>query len=224
MTVGGAFAHTTGATPLPAATCSAIQNPSGNLLISSDLPLQGSGRAQTIQMTKAIAFVLNQAGWKAGNYTLAYQSCDDSTAQAGKWDSGTCQSNATAYAADASVVGVIGTFNSGCAEIEIPIDNRAPNGPLAMVSPANTYVGLTHSGPGTAAGEPGKYYPTGSATTRASSRQTTSRVQPTPRSRRASGVKKLFVLNDKEAYGAGVATNTANAAKKLGIKIVKNAA
>ena len=55
----------------------------------------------------------------------------------------------------------IGTFNSGCAEIEIPIDNRAPNGPLAMVSPANTYVGLTHSGPGTAAGEPGKYYPTG---------------------------------------------------------------
>ena len=30
-----------------------------------------------------------------------------------------------------------------------------------MISPANTYVGLTHSGPGTAAGEPDKYYPTG---------------------------------------------------------------
>ena len=105
VTVGGAFAHSTSATPLPAATCSAIQNPSGNLLIASDLPLQGSGRAQTIQMTKAIAFVLNQAGWKAGNYTLAYQSCDDSTAQAGKWDSATCQSNATNYAADASMVG-----------------------------------------------------------------------------------------------------------------------
>ena len=97
VTVGGALAHTTGATPLPAATCSAIQNPDGNLLISSDLPLQGSGRAQTIQMTKAIAFELDAAGWKAGNYTLAYQSCDDSTAQAGKWDSGTCQTNASAY-------------------------------------------------------------------------------------------------------------------------------
>ncbi len=33
-----------------------IQNPSGNLLISSDLPLQGAGRSQTVQMTKAIAF------------------------------------------------------------------------------------------------------------------------------------------------------------------------
>src|SRR5579862_6912292 len=112
VTVGGAFAHTTGATPLPASTCSAIQNPDGNLLVSSDLPLQGSGRSQTIQMTKAIAFVFNQAGWKAGNYTIAYQSCDDSTAQAGKWDSATCQSNATNYAADASLVANIGTFNS----------------------------------------------------------------------------------------------------------------
>jgi branched-chain amino acid transport system substrate-binding protein len=43
----------------------------------------------------------------------------------------------------------------------IPVLNRASNGPIAQVSPANTYVGLTHAGPGTAAGEPGKYYPTG---------------------------------------------------------------
>ena len=61
VTVGGAFAHTTAATPLPAATCSPIQNPSGDLLVASDLPLQGSGRVQTIQMTKAIAYVFNQA-------------------------------------------------------------------------------------------------------------------------------------------------------------------
>jgi branched-chain amino acid transport system substrate-binding protein len=221
VTVGGAFAHTTGATPLPAATCSAIQNPSGNLLIASDLPLQGSGRVQTIQMTKAIAYVFNAAGWKAGNYTIAYQSCDDSTAQAGKWDSGTCQSNANNYASDSSVVAEIGTFNSGCAEIEIPIDNQAANGPLAMVSPANTYVGLTHAGPGTAAGEPQKYYPTGT--------RNYARVVAADDFQGAAdatlakqlGIKKLFVLNDAEAYGQGVATNMSNAAKKLGIKIVK---
>ncbi|HWE80902.1 MAG TPA: branched-chain amino acid ABC transporter substrate-binding protein [Gaiellaceae bacterium] len=224
VTVGGAFAHSTGATPLPAATCSAIQNPDGNLLLASDLPLQGAGRSQTIQMTKAIAFELAQHGWKAGNYTLAYQSCDDSTAQAGKWDSGTCSTNAGNYASDSSVVGVVGTFNSGCAEIEIPIENRAPNGPLAMVSPANTYVGLTHSGPGTAAGEPGKYYPTG--------KRNYARVVAADDFQGAADatlaqklhVKKLFVLNDKEAYGQGVATNTANAAKKLGITVVKDVA
>jgi branched-chain amino acid transport system substrate-binding protein len=224
VTVGGALAHTTGATPLPAATCSAIQNPDGNLLVSSDLPLQGSGRAQTIQMTKAIAFEFQKAGWKAGNYTLAYQSCDDSTAQAGKWDSGTCQTNASAYTQDASVVGVIGTFNSGCAEIEVPIDNRAPNGPLAMVSPANTYVGLTHSGPGTAAGEPGKYYPTGVRNYARVVAADDFQGAADATLAKSLRVSKLFVLNDKEAYGAGVATNTANAAKKLGIKIVKNVA
>ena len=33
------------------------------------------------------------------------------------------------------------------------------------------------------------------------------------------GVKKVFILNDKEAYGLGVATDFRNAAKKLGLKI-----
>jgi len=86
-------------------------------------------------MTKAVAFILNQAGWKAGNTTLAYQSCDDSTAQAGKWDSGKVSTNANAYAADASVIGVIGTFNSGAAAIMIPVLNRASNGPIAADQP-----------------------------------------------------------------------------------------
>jgi len=219
-TVGGAFARTQGATPLPASSCSAIQNPDGNLLIASDLPEQSSGRAQIVQMEKAIPYIFGQAGWKAGNYTLAYQPCDDSTVQAGKWDSDKCSSNANAYAQDSSVVGVIGTFNSGCAEIEIPVLNRAPNGPLAMVSPANTYVGLTHSGPGTAAGEPGKYYPTG---TRNYARVVAADdYQGAADATLAKQLKvpKVFVLNDKEAYGLGVATNFKNAAVKLGIKVV----
>jgi branched-chain amino acid transport system substrate-binding protein len=218
--VSGAIARTSGATPLPAASCSAIQNPSGNLLIASDLPLQGSGRTQTQQMTRAIKFIFAKHGWKAGKYTLAYQSCDDSTAQAGKWESGKCSANANNYASDASVVGVIGTFNSGCAEIIIPVLNRASNGPVAMISPANTYVGLTHGGPGTAAGEPGKYYPT--------NKRNYARVVAADDYQGAADalltqklkIKKLFILNDKEAYGLGVATNTKNAAKKLGISVV----
>ncbi len=220
VTVGAAIAHSSGATPLPASSCSAIQNPNGQYLIASDLPLQGSGRTQTIQMTKAIAYILKQHGWKAGKYSLAYQSCDDSTAQAGKWDSGKTSANANAYAQDSSVTGVIGTFNSGAAEIIVPVLNRAPNGPIAMVSPANTYVGLTHGGPGTVAGEPGKYYPTG--------KRNYVRVVAADDYQGAAdailakslGVKKVFILNDKEAYGLGVASNFRNAATKLGIKTV----
>jgi branched-chain amino acid transport system substrate-binding protein len=218
-TVSGAIARS-GATPLPASSCSAIQNSSGQYLVASDLPLQGAGRTQTLQMTRAIKFVLTQHGFKAGKYSLAYQSCDDATAQAGKWDSGKASANANAYAQNSSVVGVIGTFNSGAAEIIVPVLNRAPNGPIAMVSPANTYVGLTHGGPGTAAGEPGKYYPTG--------KRNYARVVAADDYQGAAdaiyaksvGVKKVFILNDKEAYGLGVATNFKNAAVKLGIKVV----
>jgi branched-chain amino acid transport system substrate-binding protein len=118
------------------------------------------------------------------------------------------------------VIGVIGTFNSGCAEIIVPVLNRAAGGSVAMVSPANTYVGLTHGGPGTAPGEPGKYYPTG--------KRNYARVVAADDFQGAAdallakslGVKKVFILNDKEAYGLGVATNFRNAAKKLGLQVV----
>ena len=53
----------------------------------------------------------------------------------------------------------MGTLNSGCAKIEVPILNQDPNGPMLMVSHANTNVGLTKTS-GTP-GEPAKYYPTG---------------------------------------------------------------
>jgi branched-chain amino acid transport system substrate-binding protein len=207
-------------TPLPSSSCGPIVgSSSAKFLIASDLPLQGSGRTQTVEMTKAIGFILKRHGYKAGKYTVAYQSCDDATAQAGKWDSGKCSQNGQAYASNKAVVGVIGTFNSGCAEIVIPILNRAPGGPVAMVSPANTYVGLTHKGAGTAAGEPNKYYPTGKRNyiriVAADDFQGAADAVLT----KQLGIKKVYILNDKEAYGLGVATNYRNAAKKLGITI-----
>ena len=101
----------------------------------------------------------------------------------------------------------------------MPVLNRAPNGPIAMVSPANTYVGLTHGGPGTVAGEPGKYYPTG--------KRNYARVVAADDYQGAAdallaqslGVKKVYILNDKEAYGLGVASNFRNAAKRLGLTV-----
>jgi branched-chain amino acid transport system substrate-binding protein len=215
------------ASALPASSCSDIYyQGSGKpqYIIASDLPLQGSGRTQTVQMTEAIKFILKQHNFKAGKYTIGYQSCDDATAQLGKWASEKCSANANAYANNKTVVGVIGTFNSGCAEIIIPVLNRAPNGPVGMVSPANTYVGLTHSGPGTAAGEPDKYYPTGKRNyiriVAADDFQGAADAQLAQQ----IGLKKVYVLNDKEAYGLGVATDFRNSATKLNITIAGFAA
>ena len=145
---------------LPASSCTGIEykGDDPDVLIASDLPLQGSSRTQTIQIVGAIRYLLDQQNWKAGDYNVAFQSCDDSTAQAGKWDSGKCSQNAQAYPRT-TVVAVIGTFNSGCAQI-IPVLNQAPNGGIAMMSPANTAVCI-EGGPGCENTEPDKYYPAG---------------------------------------------------------------
>ncbi|MFL6037495.1 MAG: branched-chain amino acid ABC transporter substrate-binding protein [Gaiellaceae bacterium] len=209
-------------TALPASSCSDIYyegDGDPDYIIASDLPLQGSGRAQTVQMTEAIKFILKQHDFKAGDYKIGYQSCDDATAQEGAWASEKCSANAQAYAQNKSVIGIIGTFNSGCAEIIIPVLNRAPDGPVGMISPANTYVGLTHGGPGTAAGEPDKYYPDGKRNyiriVAADDFQGAADALHTQQ----LGLKNVYILNDKQAYGLGVATDYRNSLNKLGIKV-----
>jgi branched-chain amino acid transport system substrate-binding protein len=217
----GASVHRTAVAPLLGAACSEVQNPDGNVLVVSDLPLHGAGHAQAQQMSDAIAFELNTAGWRAGTTTIAYQSCDDSTASTGHWDAEACRRNATAYANNPGVVGVIGPSNSGCAQVELPIVNRAPNGPLAVVSPANTYVGLTHAGPGSAAGEPSIYYPTGKRGYARLVGADDVQAAADANLARSLGVSRLFVLNDGRAYGIGLATDVARQAKKLGVIVVK---
>jgi branched-chain amino acid transport system substrate-binding protein len=215
-----------GVTALPSASCGPIRyegDGEADFLIASDLPLQGANRSLTTEMADAIEFVLKKRDWKAGDNKIGYQSCDDSTAQAGSWDSAKCSSNARAYANDESVIGVVGTFNSGCAKLEIPVANRAPDGPLAMVSPANTYPGLTISGPGTEAGEPGNYYPTGSRNYARVVWNDQFQGAANAELAKSLGLKKIYVLTDKETYGNGVANLFVRYAKELGIGTVPSA-
>ena len=212
---------------LPSSSCTAIEyegEGDPDVLIASDFPLQGSSRTQTIQIVEAIRFLLEKSNWKAGDHNVAYQSCDDATAQAGKWDSGKCSTNAQAYAGNEKVVGVIGTFNSGCAAIVIPVLNQAPGGGVAMVSPANTYVCLTEGGPGCDSTEPDKYYPAGTRNYTRVVAHDAYQGAAMAEFAQEQGIKSVYVLNDKEAYGLGVATNFRNAAESLGIKIAGFAA
>jgi branched-chain amino acid transport system substrate-binding protein len=209
------------ASALPSASCGPIRyggDGKPDFLIASDLPLQGANRSLTTEMADAVDFILKQHDYKAGGKTIGYQSCDDATAQAGSWDSAKCSANARAYANNKSVLGIVGTFNSGCAKLEIPVANRAVDGPLAMVSPANTYPGLTQGGPGTETGEPENYYPTG--------KRNYARVVWNDQFQGAAGallareigLKKVYVLTDKETYGNGIANLFSQYAKKVGIE------
>jgi branched-chain amino acid transport system substrate-binding protein len=210
-------------TPLPSASCTDIEyegEGEPQVLIASDMVLQGSSRTQTLQIVEAIRQVLDSAGWKAGAVNVGFQSCDDATAQAGKWDPGKCSQNANAFAENASLLAVIGTFNSGCAAIELPVLNQAPGGGLAMVSPANTYVCLTEGGPGCADDEPDKYYPTGRRNYVRVVAHDAYQGAALAQFMQEQGTTKLYILNDKEAYGLGVATNVRGAAEHLGIEVV----
>jgi branched-chain amino acid transport system substrate-binding protein len=215
-----------GVAALPASSCSDLEfegEGDPDVLIASDLPMQGADRVQTLQMTDAIRFVLDQREWKAGDLNIGYQACDDSTAQAAAWDSGKCSENGSAYAANESMVGLIGTFNSGCAEIIIPLLNQAEGGPIAMVSPANTKVCLTTSVPSCAETEPDKFYPSGE--------RNYARVVALDNAQAATiaqyaaedlGVKSVYIINDKQAYGLGLATNLENAFKFLDVTVEGN--
>jgi branched-chain amino acid transport system substrate-binding protein len=190
-------------------------------LIVSDLPLQGDSAERSRQMNDAILQELARKGWQAGNVQVAFQACDDSISSTGEWDENTCRSNAQAYGGNPDVIGVIGTYNSGCAAIEIPILNHAPGGGLAMVSPGNTFVCLTEPSPTLCkADEPDVYYPSGN--------RNYIRVVPNDAVQGAGlasfaneqGVTKPFVLiasDDPTSEGQG--RTFAGAAKSLGMTI-----
>jgi branched-chain amino acid transport system substrate-binding protein len=204
---------------LPASSCGPLQykgEGDPDYLIASDLPLQGSSRTQTVQMNQAIAYELEQRDWKAGDFNIAFQACDDASAQLAKWDASKCSANANAYKGNNKLLGVLGTFNSGCAQIEAPVLNQAPEGGILLFSAANTYGCLTEP---CAGNEPEKYFPSG--------KRTYVRVAPSDPNQAAvvakfaqeKGVKSVYILNDKEAYGLGVAKNFQGAAKALGMEI-----
>jgi DNA-binding SARP family transcriptional activator/ABC-type branched-subunit amino acid transport system substrate-binding protein len=165
---GGTWVTSTGRprtdAALPASACRDVHYGGPGrpqLLFVSDLPLQGVVRGYTMPMVEAIRFVLERRGFRAGPYSVGYQSCDDSTAQAVGFDVYRCLTNAKAYARTPDVVGIVGPFNYGCAQVQIPVANQAPAGPLAMISPSNTPVFLTRPGWGEYADVLEKLYPSG---------------------------------------------------------------
>jgi branched-chain amino acid transport system substrate-binding protein len=190
---------------------------SGNIKIYSSFPRTGANKSQTDSVVNSIKLAFEQAGNKAGNFTIVYGATEDlddgSPAKAGNWDAGVEAANATKALNDPDCMVYIGTFNSGAAKVSVPILNAVD---LPMISPANTAVGLTKpEGPG----EPDIYYPSG--------KRTYCRVIPSDDLQGAVGAsyakelgaKKVYILDDNEAYGKGIA-NVFNAnAKKLGVEV-----
>jgi branched-chain amino acid transport system substrate-binding protein len=187
--------------------------------VYSSLPLQGASKDQTAAMVKGIELALDQAGNKAGDVTIEYQSLDDSTAQAGNWDPGQTAQNARKVAQDDNAVGYIGEFNSGASAISIPILNEAG---IPQVSPANTYVGLTTDEPGSEKGEPAKFYPTGNRTYLRIVPRDTVQSAALLTLMKQDGCQSVAIANDKDTYGAGLARLMKIQSGDVGVNIVSN--
>jgi DNA-binding SARP family transcriptional activator/ABC-type branched-subunit amino acid transport system substrate-binding protein len=207
---------------LPAATCGPVLTGGGDasVLIASDLPLQGGSAATTLEMTRAIQFVLQRHHFRAGKYEIGYQSCDDSTAQSGYFDFATCGANANAYARDSDLLGVIGPIDSSCAQVEIPIMNRAAGGPMALVGTLTTNSSLTHPGRFGPTGWLHLLYPTG--------RRNFMRIVAPDDLQGAAqavlarrlGLEQMYVLSDGQEFAGNLTTGFDAAARTLGLKVV----
>jgi branched-chain amino acid transport system substrate-binding protein len=187
-----------------------------NLTIYSSLPLQGANRLNSVSINQSAQLALAAIGGKIGKYTVTFKPLDDSTAQAGKWDPGQTTSDAHTAVNDSSTIGYLGEFNSGASAISIPILNL---GGVPQISPSNTGVGLTSNVTGATPGEPQKYYPTG--------KRTYARVVPKDSIQgpaqaafqKSEGCKKVYVLDDQEVYGQGLANNFKLAAPGHGLTV-----
>jgi branched-chain amino acid transport system substrate-binding protein len=219
QTPGGSAAPggTSGTGAKPAACENKKGTSSTEIHVYSSLPRQGTNTEQTDTLVEQIRETLE--GKKIGNFTITYTDLDDSSAaNNGDWDGAVAQSNANRVAADPDAMVFIGHYNSGAAKLTIPILNAAC---VVMISPANTYPGLTKVVDGvTEPGEPEKYYPGGY--------RNYTRPIGTDDAQGAAGAEwakrlgktKAYVLDDTQVYGKGLARSWALHATKIGMTVV----
>ena len=205
-----AAAAATTVTPLRA-------QPKEKVKIVSNLPRVGSAKGQTDQIVNAIRMAIADFE-KVVPFEVQYLDWDDATAAQGQWDAGKEADNARAAVDDKDVMAFIGPYNSGAARVSAPLLNKAG---LVQVTPSASWPGLTKKGPTADVDEPEKYRP--------GKRITFCRVCPHDGSQGPLSadfaaeelkVKTVYVLDDRELYGFGVATLFKKRCEELKIKVL----
>jgi branched-chain amino acid transport system substrate-binding protein len=207
---------TTGA----AATTGPVTFTGDTIKIAVDLPTSGADASDGIPTRNGAELAISQANDKGGvtvagkTYKLEMYALDD--AVNGKHNPDQGVKNVQQYIADPAVLAMVGPFNSNVAQAEMPILNTAD---LADISPANTNETLTKPQYGKTA----TYRPTGKVTY--------FRVCTTDDIQGPAGAdfmydtlkaRKIYVLDDQEAYGQGIANNAATEFTKKGGTVIKH--
>jgi branched-chain amino acid transport system substrate-binding protein len=200
-------------TPAPTTAPSQLVGP---IKIVSSLPRTGNNKTQTDSVVTAIRMALDEVSSRVDGATIVYEDLDDASPERGVWDADKEAENANRAVNDPDVMVYIGPYNSGAARVAIPILSRAD---LSIISPSNTYSGLTRPGKGEP-NEPEVYYPEG--------RRNYARVIPADDLQGAAGAawarqlgaSRVYILHDTEPYGRAVASTFAETAGKVGLEVV----
>ena len=194
----------------------------GTIKLYSSWPLTGASEQIGGDSVESIRFALELYGNAAGGFALEYEALDDGiAANNGSWDATKEAENASQVVNDEDAMVYIATYNSGAAAVAIPIMNAADPGPMAMISPANTAVGLSKDYEFVDEGEPELYYPAG--------KRNYMRVVPADDIQGAAsanfaystlGTRTAYVLHDNQIYGKGVATVFERTFEALGGEIL----
>ncbi|MHB8508299.1 MAG: branched-chain amino acid ABC transporter substrate-binding protein [Candidatus Dormibacteria bacterium] len=182
----------------------------GTIKIGIDLPISGNDSSDGIPAENGALFAIKQANDKGGveGYALKADVLDDASATLGKHDPQQGATNVKQFIADKAVLAMVGPFNSNVARTEMPLAGQAEAGPLTMVSPSNTGECLTQVHPYCTNGEPGSLHPAGK--TNYFRVCTTDNIQGPALADYGYdklGKKNVYILDDSETYGKGLADN-----------------
>jgi len=186
--------------------------------IYASWPMQGAMIPEGTAMLNAAKLAFEQANWEAGGSKLELVFLDDASPTTGSWDGTIEAENAQKCVNDPQCLVYFGTYNSGAAKISIPITNKTG---MAQITPANTYPGLTRAVPGvTAEGEPDIYYPTGKRNYFRTHGADDLQGAAGAAWAKCLGVKKVYILDDRQLYGKGIADAFEKRARELGLEVL----
>ena len=181
-------------------TAGTSSSASGEVIkVAAQLPLSGSTSVtgESLRLGAQMKLEEEQAKFEELGFKLQFESYDDQS------DPKKGVSNANIIVADESILAVVGHYNSGVAIPSSEVYNKYN---LAMITPGATATDLTDRGLKTVNRIVGRDDQQGPKASQFMVQEL--------------GVKNLFIIQDKTAFGTGVAEEVKKEAEKLGATIV----